>query len=239
VLEASLGRRIAAEFIGTAFLTLCIVGSGISAERLAPNDPGAVLLANALATGLVLLALILALGPVSGGQFNPAITLVSWLRGGLARSAALWYFVAQLAGATLGAIAANVAFGLPAVELATQTRSTGSLWASEVLATLGLVLVVFGVGRSGRFALVALAVGAYIGAAILFRSSTSFANPAATIARSLSDTFAGIEPASVPMFVLAELAGAILGLGIVRVLFGSPEKVASSASDDGGHEHRS
>ena len=201
--EATLGRRAAAEFIGTAFLTLCIVGSGISAERLVQDDAGAVLLVNALATGLVLVALILALGSISGGHFNPAITLVSWLSGGLARSAAPWYFVAQLAGAATGAIAANIAFGLPAVELATQTRSTGSLWMSEVLATLGLVLVVFGVGRSGRLALVAFGVGAYIGAAILFTSSTSFANPAATLARSLSDTFAGIAPASVPMFVLA------------------------------------
>lgn len=128
--EATLGRRAAAEFIGTAFLTLCIVGSGISAERLVPDDAGAVLLVNALATGLVLVALILALGAISGGQLNPAVTLVSWLNGGLAGSAALWYFVAQLAGAALGAIAANVAFGLPAVELATQARSTGSLWES-------------------------------------------------------------------------------------------------------------
>ena len=216
---ASLGRRAAAELVGTAFLTLCIIGSGIAATRLSPGDQGFQLLLNALATGLGLAAIVLAVGTVSGGHLNPAITLVGYLTKELAGRAALVDVGAQLAGAAFGAVVANVTFGLPAVELAERSRSTGGLWASEVVATLGLVLVVFGLLRAGRAPAVPYAVGAYIAAAILFTSSTSFANPAATIARSLSNTFAGIAPASVPMFVLAELAGALLGLGVVVVLY--------------------
>lgn len=216
---ASLGRRAAAEFVGTALLTLCIIGSGIAATRLSPGDPGFQLLLNALATGLGLTAIILAVGAVSGAHLNPAITLVGYLTKGLAGVAALVYVGAQLAGAAFGALVANVTFGLPAVGLAERSRSSGELWASEVVATLGLVLVVFGLLRARRASAVPYAVGAYIAAAILFTSSMSFANPAATIARSLSNTFAGIAPASVPMFVLAELAGALLGLGVVVVLY--------------------
>ena len=224
--DATLGRRAAAEFIGTAFLTLCIIGSGIAGARLSPNEPGLVLLVNALATALGLVAIILAVGAVSGGHLNPAITLVAWMLGSVPRATALLYFVAQVAGAVLGALLANVIFRLPAFELATQTRATGSLWTSEVIATLGLVLVVFGLLRSGRRGLVPLAVGTYIGAAILFTSSTSFANPAATLARSLSDTFAGIAPRAVPMFVLAEVTGALLGFIAVRVLYPGTEELA-------------
>lgn len=224
--EAALGRRAGAELVGTAFLTLGIVGSGIAATRLSPGDQGFQLLLNALATGFVLVAIILAIGPVSGGQINPAITLVAWVSGGLGPGEALTYFAAQLAGAALGAVLANVIFGLPAIELAQQVRATGGLWASEVIATLGLVLVVFGLIRSERSAAIPYAVGAYIMAAILFTSSTSFANPAATIARSLSNTFAGIDPASVPMFVLAEIAGGLLGLVVVTALF--PPKQSDS-----------
>lgn len=213
-----LGRRAAAEFVGTGFLTLCIIGSGIAATRLSP-DPGFALLANALATGFVLVAIILALGGVSGGQLNPAVTLVAWMSRGLSGRATLAYVLAQLGGAVTGVVVANLIFGLPAVDLAQQSRTGGSLWASEVVATLGLVLVIFGLIRSGRDAAVPYAVGAYITSAILFTSSTAFANPAATVARSLSDTFAGIAPVSVPMFVVAELAGAALGLVAVRGLF--------------------
>jgi arsenate reductase len=222
VREVALSRQAAAEFIGTAFLTLCIIGSGIAASRLSPGDPGFQLLLNALATGLGLVAIILAIGSVSGGQLNPAITLVAWISGGLARRVALVYVAAQLAGATVGAVLANVTFGLPAVEFAEQTRATGSLWISEVVATLGLVLVVLGLFRSRRSSAVPYAVGAYIGSAILFTSSTSFANPAATVARSLSNTFAGIAPASVPMFVVAELVGALLGLACASLLYPRP-----------------
>jgi glycerol uptake facilitator-like aquaporin len=217
--EPRLTRRAAAEFIGTAFLTLGIIGSGIAASRLSDGDPGFTLVANALATGLVLVAIILALGSVSGGQLNPAVTLVAWMTGGLSRPEALTYALAQLGGAVLGAIAANGMFGLGAISVAAQTRSGWELWTSEVVATFGLVLVIFGLVRSGRLTAVPFAVGAYIAAAILFTSSTAFANPAATVARSLTDTFAGIAPGSVPTFVIAELAGAALGLAVVRILF--------------------
>jgi glycerol uptake facilitator-like aquaporin len=223
VQEAALGRRAGAEFVGTAFLTLCIIGSGIAATRLSPGDHGFQLLLNALATGLGLVAIILAIGSVSGGQINPAITLVAWVSGGLAPRDALTYVAAQLAGAAVGAVLANVIFGLRAVEVAQQVRATSGLWAFEVIATIGLVLVVFGLLRSQRSAAVPYAVGAYIGAAILFTSSTSFANPAATLARSLSNTFAGIAPASAAAFVFAELAGALLGLILVRQLYPRPE----------------
>ena len=217
--EPRLARRAAAEFIGTAFLTAGIIGSGIAASRLSHGDPGFTLAANALATGLVLVAIILALGSVSGGQLNPAVTLVAWMTGGLSGSEAITYAVAQLGGAILGAVAANVMFGLGAFSVASQTRSGWELWASEVVATFGLVLVIFGLVRSERLTAVPFAVGAYIAAAILFTSSTAFANPAATAARSLTDTFAGIAPRSVPMFVIAEFAGAALGLAALRMLF--------------------
>jgi arsenate reductase len=167
----------------------------------------------------VLVAIILALGSVSGGQLNPAVTLVAWMTGGLSRSEALTYALAQLGGAILGAVAANVMFGLGAFSVAAQSRSGWELWTSEVVATFGLVLVIFGLVRSGRLTAVPFAVGAYISAAILFTSSTAFANPAATVARSLTDTFAGIAPRSVPMFVIAEFAGAALGLAALRMLF--------------------
>jgi len=216
---ARLTRRAAAEFIGTAFLTVSIIGSGIAASRLSHGDPGFTLVANALATGLVLVAIILALGSVSGAQLNPAVTLVAWMTGGLSRSEALTYALAQLGGAILGAVAANVMFGLGAFSVAAQSRSGWELWTSEVVATFGLVLVIFGLVRSGRLTAVPFAVGAYIAAAILFTSSTAFANPAATVARSLTDTFAGIAPRSVPMFVIAEFAGAALGLAALRMLF--------------------
>ena len=219
--EARRIRRAAAEFIGTAFLTVGIIGSGIAASRLSHGDPGFTLVANALATGLVLVAIILALGSVSGGQLNPAVTLVAWMTGGLSRSEALTYALAQLGGAILGAVAANVMFGLGAFSVAAQSRSGWELWMSEVVATFGLVLVIFGLVRSGRLTAVPFAVGAYIAAAILFTSSTAFANPAATVARSLTDTFAGIAPRSVPMFVIAEFAGAALGLAALRMLFPS------------------
>src|SRR5918994_6900161 len=217
----SLARRAAAEFVGTTFLTLAIIGSGIAASRLDHGDQGFTLVANAIATGLVLVAIILAIGSVSGGQLNPALTLVAWMTGGISRPAAGAYALAQLGGAVLGAAVANVIFGLAAFDVSDQTRSSWELWTSEVVATFGLVLVIFGLVRSGRSTAVPFAVGAYIAAAILFTSSTAFANPAATIARSLTDTFAGIAPRSVPMFVIAEFVGAGLALASVRFLFPS------------------
>ena len=218
----SLARRAAAEFVGTAFLTLAIIGSGIAASRLSQGDQGFTLVANAIATGLVLVAIILAIGSVSGGHLNPAVTLVAWMTGGLSRSEAGVYALVQLGGAVFGAIAANVVFGLAALDVSHHVRSGWELWTSEVVATFGLVLVIFGIARSGRSSAVPFAVGAYIAAAILFTSSTAFANPAATAARSLTDTFAGIAPQSVPMFVIAELIGAGLALAAVRFLFPSP-----------------
>src|SRR5918995_1578536 len=204
----SLARRAAAEFVGTPFLTLAIVGSGIAASRLSQGDQGFTLVANAIATGLVLVAIILVIGSVSGGQLNPAVTVVAWMTGGLSRSEAGVYALAQLGGAVFGAMVANIVFGLTALDVSQHARSGWELWTSEVVATFGLVLVIFGAARSGRFAAVPFAVGAYIAAAILFTSSTAFANPAATIARSLTDTFAGIAPRSVPMFVIAEFVAA-------------------------------
>lgn len=216
--ERSLARRAAAEFIGTAFLTLGIIGSGIAASRLSHGDSGFTLVANAIATGLVLVAIILAIGSVSGGQLNPAVTLVAWMTGGLSRSEAAIYGLAQLAGAIIGAVVANLIFGLAAFDLSDHARSGWELWMSEAVATFGLVLVIFGLIRSRRSSAVPFAVGAYIAAAILFTSSTAFANPAATAARSLTDTFAGIAPESVPMFVFAEVAGAVLGLAVLRLV---------------------
>ena len=203
-------------------MTLAIIGSGIAASRLSEGDQGFTLVANAIATGLILVAIILALGSVSGGQLNPAVTVVAWMTGALSRSEAGVYALAQLGGAILGALVVNLMFGLAAIDVSQHARSGWELWISEVIATFGLVLVVFGIVQSGRSAAVPFAVGAYIAAAILFTSSTAFANPAATVARSLTDSFAGIAPQSVPMFVLAEFVGAGLALASLRFLFPSP-----------------
>jgi arsenate reductase len=211
-------RRLTAEFTGTAFLVAGVVGSGIMAERLT-DDRGLQLLQNTAATAGVLVALILALGPASGAHFNPAVTLVDRAFGGIDTSTAALYVVAQVAGGIVGAIVANAMFDLPLVEWSTTARSAGNLWFAEGIATLGLLVVIFGVVRSGRAALAAFAVAGYIAGAYYFTSSTSFANPAVTIGRAFSDTFAGIEPASVPMFVLAQLAGALAATGLILVLY--------------------
>lgn len=212
-------RRAFAEAIGTAFLVMAVVGSGIAASRLSPSDPGLQLLENAIATAAALVAIILAVGPVSGAHLNPVITLVDLAFGGLSARAALGYVVAQLSGGALGAIVANVMYGLVPINASAHERSGAGLWLAEVIATLGLVLVVFGVARSGRARVAPFAVGAYIGAAYFFTSSTSFANPAATLARTLSDTFSGISPASAPAFVLAQLLGGALGIGSMWLLY--------------------
>jgi glycerol uptake facilitator-like aquaporin len=211
-------RRLTAEFIGTAFLVAAVVGSGIMAERLT-DDPGLQLLQNTAATAGVLVALILALGSASGAHFNPAVTLVDRIFGGLDTPTAVGYVAVQVAGGIVGAIAANLMFDLPAVEWSTTERSAGHLWFAEGVATLGLLVVIFGVVRSGRSGTAAFAVGGYIAGAYYFTSSTSFANPAVTIGRAFSDTFAGIEPGSVPMFVLAQLAGAVVAVGVILVVY--------------------
>ena len=214
-----LRRRLLAEFLGTAFLVTAVVGSGIAAQRLSPGNLGLELLENAATTAGALVALILALGPVSGAHLNPVVTLANRVFGGLGTTDAAGYVVAQVTGAAVGAVVANLMFQLSAVEWSTRTRSSGALWLAEVVATFGLVLVVFGVARSGRSSAAPFAVAAYIGGAYFFTASTSFANPAVTIGRTLSNTFAGIRPSSAPAFVAAQVVGAGIAVAAVRVLY--------------------
>ena len=215
-----LTRRLAAEGIGTAFLVVAVVGSGIMASRLT-NDTAVQLLANAGATTGALIALIWMFGAVSGAHFNPAVTLVGRLHGTITTGDAVAYTAAQVVGGCVGAVIANVMFELPAFEVSTHVRSSGALWFSEVLATIGLLLVIHGCVRSGRGDVVAIAVGVWIGGAYWFTSSTSFANPAVTIARTLSDSFAGIAPSSAPMFVLMQLIGAFVAVVLIRLIYPS------------------
>ncbi|MGI8522986.1 MAG: aquaporin [Nocardioides sp.] len=220
----TLARRAVSELVGTAFLLMAVIGSGIAAVRLSPDDVGLELLENSLVTGAALVALILCLQPVSAA-FNPIVTGIEVALGRLGAAHAALLVAAQVAGAVLGAVLANLMFDLPAVGTSTRDRTGGGLWLGEVVATLGLVLVIFGLDRAGRGDRVAYAVGGYITAAYWFTSSTSFANPAVTLARSLSDTFAGIAPGSVAMFVLMQVVGGALGLALVRFLF--PERLGS------------
>lgn len=219
-------RRPLAEFCGTAFLALVVVGSGIAAERLSPDDTGLQLLENAAATAAGLVAVILALGPVSGAHLNPVVTVVdAALRGASWRDVPA-YAAAQCTGAVAGVVLANLMFELDAIEWSERSRSSGGVWLGEVVATLGLLVVIFGVVRSGRLTAVPFAVGAYIGGAYFFTSSTSFANPAITLGRAFTDTFAGIAPGSVPAFVVAQAAGGGLALLLIRALFGDVSAVA-------------
>lgn len=217
--RSDVGRRVAAEFIGTALLLIAVVGSGIAAQRLSPGDVGLELLENAVATGAGLAAIIVAVGPVSGAHLNPVVSLVDAAFGGLRTRELIAYMAAQVAGAATGVVAANLMFSLPAVTLSTHSRSTPGLWLGEVIATLGLLLVIFGAVRSGGSGVVPFAVGAYITGAYFFTSSMSFANPAVTIARELTNTFAGISPASVLPFVAAELGGCALAWAVIRMLY--------------------
>jgi glycerol uptake facilitator-like aquaporin len=217
-------RRALAEFVGTAFLVTAVIGSGIAATRLSPSDVGLQLLENSVVTGGVLVALILALRPVSAA-FNPIVTLAERALGGLSSRDAVALIVAQITGGVLGAAVANLMFDLAAFNLSTHHRSGHGPWLGEVVATLGLVVVVFGTGRSGRAERIAFAVGGYVLAAYWFTSSTSFANPAVTVARMFSDTFAGIAPASVVGFVAAQLIGGLLGYALVRALYPHPPAV--------------
>jgi glycerol uptake facilitator-like aquaporin len=215
---AALARSAVAEGVGTAFLVAIVVGSGIFAQRLSPGDPGLELLENSTATAFGLMALILAFGEVSGAHFNPVVTIADRLLGGLDTRGALAYIGAQLTGGCAGAIVANLMFDLPAVEWSTHTRSGSGLWLGEVVATFGLLSVILGVVRSGRSSAAPFAVGAYIGAAYWFTSSTSFANPAVTLARTLTDTFAGIRPRSVPVFMIAQCIGGVAAVVLARFL---------------------
>jgi arsenate reductase len=220
--------RATAEFIGTALLLIAVVGSGIAAQGLSPNDTGLELLENAAATGAALVAIILAVGPVSGAHLNPVVSCADAVFGGLRRRELVTYVVAQVLGAAVGVIVANLMFSLPPVTISNHLRSTPGLWLGEVVATFGLLLVIFGVVRSGRTASAPFAVGAYITGAYFFTSSTSFANPAVTLARTLSDTFAGIAPASVLPFVVAQAIGAVLAWAVVWLLW---PRVADVAQD--------
>ncbi|MGH9135926.1 MAG: aquaporin [Acidimicrobiales bacterium] len=224
--------RLLAEGAGTGLLVLTVVGSGIAAERLSPGDTGLQLLENTLATVLGLAALILAFGSVSGAHFNPAVSLVERARGRLDASDTAAYIAAQVAGGCAGAVVANLLFELPAIELSSSTRSSGGQWLGEVVATFGLVVVIAGVVRSGRAAAVPAAVAGWIGAAYWATSSTSFANPAVTVARTLSDTFAGIRPSSAPAFVAAELVGAGLALVFVHTVFPDIEEAVDARPAD-------
>jgi arsenate reductase len=216
---ATLGRRATAEAVGTGLLVAIVVGSGIFAQRLSPGDVGLQLLENSTATAGGLVALILAFGSVSGAHFNPIVTLADRVLGGLSTRDALAYVAAQIAGACAGAITANVMFELDAVNLSTQARSSGGLLVGEVVATFGLLIVILGVVRSGRTSAAPFAVGGYIAAAYWFTSSTSFANPAVTIGRTLSDTFAGIEWSSAPAFIGAQVVGGIGAIALAAYLF--------------------
>jgi glycerol uptake facilitator-like aquaporin len=218
-----LGRRALAEGIGTAFLVTAVVGSGIAAARLSPDDVGLQLLENSLVTGAALLALILALQPVSA-SFNPVVTLVERAMGMVSTRTAVTLVVAQLFGGLVGVVLANLMFDLDAVSIATTSRSGGGLWLGEVVATFGLVLVIFGSLRAGRTDTVAYAVAAYITAAYWFTSSTSFANPAVTAARMFTDTFAGIAPASAPMFVGMQVLGGASALAFIHLMYPTPSE---------------
>jgi arsenate reductase len=218
-LRLDLSRRLVAEALGTAFLIIAVIGSGIMASQLSPTDIGLQLLQNAAATAGALIGLILIFGAVSGAHFNPVVTLVDRSLGTITNRDTALYVVAQVIGGCIGAVLANLMFSLPAVELSTTTRSSGALWLSEVVATVGLLLVIHGCVRTGRGSVVPFAVGLWIGGAYFFTSSTSFANPAVTVARTLSDTFAGIAPSSAPMFIVMQLLGASIGLALIRFLY--------------------
>ena len=218
-MRPDLARRFVAELVGTAMLVAVVVGSGIAAQRLSPGDVGLQLLENSAATAAGLIAIILAVGPVSGAHLNPVVSIADAVFGGLERRALAVYIPAQVLGGIGGAILANLMFSLPAVEWSTKSRTGGGLWLAEAVATAGLLLVIFGVARSGRGSAAPFAVGAYIGAAYWFTSSTSFANPAVAIARTFSDSFAGIAPRSMPAFVLFEVIGAAVGAALIWYLY--------------------
>jgi arsenate reductase len=218
VMNRDLARKATAEAVGTALLVAIVVGSGIFAQRLSPNDVGIELLENSIATGTGLIALILAFGSVSGAHFNPVVSLADRLLGGLSTRELVTYVPAQIAGGCVGAVVANLMFELDAVTWSTHPRSSGGLWLGEVVATFGLLMVILGVVRGGRASAAPFAVGGYIAAAYWFTSSTSFANPAVTVARSLTDSFAGIKPSSVPAFIAAQVAGGLLAVALARFL---------------------
>jgi glycerol uptake facilitator-like aquaporin len=218
-LRLDLARRLTAEAFGTAMLIVAVIGSGIMASRLSTGDVGLQLLENAAATAGALVGLILMFGAVSGAHFNPVVSLLDRLLGTTTTRDTGLYIVAQVIGGCIGAVLANLMFELPAVNISTKVRSSPALWLSEVIATVTLLLVIQGCVRTGRVKAVPFAVGAWIGGAYWFTSSTSFANPAVTLARTLSNSFAGIAPSSAPMFILMQLVGAGIAFGLVRLFY--------------------
>ena len=226
---AVLWRRLAAEFLGSGLLAAVVIGSGIAAQQLSPSATGLQLLENAAATAVGLFAIILMFGPVSGAHFNPVVSLADAFFGGLRWRDAAAYLPAQVAGCVAGAVAANLMFAQAAVSISAKHRLTGAHFLSEVIATAGLVLVIFALARSGRARSAPAAVGAYIGAAYWFTSSTSFANPAITIGRMFSASFAGIAPASAPGFIAAQVIGGVAGTLIIRALY--PDVTPAQAAD--------
>jgi glycerol uptake facilitator-like aquaporin len=236
-----IGRRAFAEFLGTGLLVAVVIGSGVMAVRLS-QDVGVQLLANSAATAAALPVIITLVGPISGAHLNPVVSLVDWMlgrrdRSGLSTRDVIAYLPAQVAGGIAGAVLANLMFALPPVTASTHVRSGPSLWLGEVVATAGLVALIVALARQGRAYLAPPLVGAYIGAAYWFTSSTSFANPAVTIARGFSDTFAGIAPSSIAAFVAAQLLGALVGAVIAVALYpASGPAGADARQDDGDHD---
>jgi glycerol uptake facilitator-like aquaporin len=214
-----LARRLLAELLGSAFLAALVIGSGIAAQTLSPTDTGLQLFENAAATAAGLFTIILMFGPVSGGHFNPVVSLADATFGGIGQRDALAYIPAQIIGCILGALTANGMFSLAAISISAHHRASPAHLFSEAIATVGLLLVIFSLARSKRANTIPAAVGAYIGAAYFFTSSASFANPAITVGRMFSNTFAGIAPPSVPGFIAAQLVGGACAIVLVRVLY--------------------
>jgi glycerol uptake facilitator-like aquaporin len=232
--DQQLPRRLLAEFTGSALLVTVVVGSGIAAEQLSPNDVGLQLLENSTATVLGLAVLILLFGPASGAHFNPVVSLADWLLGrraatGITATAMVTYGVAQVTGAVVGALLANIMFDRHVIELSTKHRVSAGHLIGEVVATAGLIALIFVLARTGQAAMTAAAVGAYIGAAYWFTSSTSFANPAVTVGRMFSDSFAGIAPGSVMPFIAAQILGGTIGLAFAVTLYPDVTKAAAKA----------
>ena len=232
VRDVPLRRRLLAELLGSAFLAAVVIGSGIAAQNLSPGATGLELLENAAATAAGLFAIILMFGAVSGGHFNPVVSFVDAAFGGLRWREAAAYLLAQVAGCIGGAVAANLMFAHAAVTISAKHRASPAHFLSEIIATLGLILVIFALARTGRSGAVPAAVGAYIGAGYFFTSSTSFANPAIAVGRMFSDTFAGIAPSSVPTFLVAEVIGGVLAVVVIRALYPGATPTKTDMSSD-------
>jgi arsenate reductase len=230
--ESTLWRKLFAEYLGSLLLAAIVIGSGIAAQTLSPNATGLELFENAAATGVGLFVLIATFGPISGAHFNPVISFVDAAFGGISWRTASSYLVAQVAGCTSGVVLANLMFSRPAISLSTDHRATTAHGLSEMVATAGLVLVIFALAKAKRSSLAPAAVGAYIASAYFFTSSTSFANPAIVVGRMFSNTFAGIAPSSAPLFVAAEVIGGLIGFGLVKMLYpGLTPRDASRVTD--------